>query len=65
MPKYLQFKEMSIIPAHVVKEGGVSLSYPANSLGFGLTIGIRAGSAISCVRAHLGGVGPKPSEPWV
>jgi hypothetical protein len=28
MPKYLQFKEMSIIPAHAVKEGGVSLSYP-------------------------------------
>ena len=32
---------------------------------FGLIIGIRAGSAISCARAHLGGVGPKPSEPWV
>jgi hypothetical protein len=28
MPKYLQFKEMSIIPVHAVKEGGVSLSYP-------------------------------------
>ena len=31
----------------------------------GQQIGIRAGSAISCARAHLGGVGPKPSEPWV
>ena len=28
---------------------------------FGPTIGIRAGSAISCARAHSGGVGPKPS----
>jgi hypothetical protein len=28
MPKYLQFKEMSIVSAHAVKEGGVSLSYP-------------------------------------
>jgi len=37
----------------------------ANSPGFGPTIGIRVGSAISCARAHLGGVGPKPSEPWV
>ena len=33
--------------------------------GGSLTIGIRVGSAISCARAHLGGVDPKPSEPWV
>ena len=37
----------------------------ANSPGFGLTIGIRAESAISCARAHLSGVGPKPSGPCV
>ena len=28
---------------------------------FGPTIGIRAGSAISCARAHSGDAGPKPS----
>ena len=29
------------------------------------TIGIRIGSAISWAGAHLGGVGPNPSGPWV